>query len=406
MKKMKILFQIMIVILLAISSTNIYSQDWPQWRGLNHDGKATVKAPATWPKELTQVWKATVGLGDATPVLVGNRVYVFARKDADEIVQCIDVATGKEVWQYKYPAVVVTGPPASHPGPRSTPAVANGKIVVFGVGGILSCLDAATGKLVWSKENPTSAVPTFFTGTSPIIVDGIVIVHVGTTGNGAITAFDLLTGNEKWKMEGEGPSYASPSVMTVGGVKILVSATEKSLMGLNLATGKLLWQLSTPLMQRFYNSSSPLVNGQTIIYTGQGSGIKAIMVEKQGDNFVPKELWTNAEVGTKWNSPVLNNGFVYGISDLKRIFCIDAATGKTAWIDNATTSDFGGIVNGGSAIFALPSTGTLIVLSPNGKAYSEIVRYKVTESITYSEPVVSGNVVYIKDTDSLIQYKF
>jgi outer membrane protein assembly factor BamB len=406
MKNLKFLFPLMLVVLIFISSTKIYSQDWPQWRGLNHDGKATVKAPATWPAALTQGWKATVGLGDATPVLVGNRIYVFARKDADEVVQCIDVATGKEIWQYKYPAVVVTGPPASHPGPRSTPAVSNGKIVVLGVGGILSCLDAATGKQVWQKENPTNAVPTFFTGTSPIIVDGMVIVYVGTTGNGALTAFDLLTGNEKWKLAGEGPSYASPSIMTVGGVKILVSSTEKSLIGVNLATGKQLWQISTPLMQRFYNSSSPLVNGQTIIYSGQGSGTKAIMVEKQGDNFVTKELWTNAEAGTKWNSPVLNNGFVYGISDLKRIFCIDVATGKTAWIDNAITSDFGGIVNGGSAIFALPSTGTLIVLSPNGKAYTEAARYKVTETITYSEPVISGNMVFIKDTDSLIQYKF
>jgi outer membrane protein assembly factor BamB len=406
MKNLNFVFRTMIVVLILTNSAIIYSQDWPQWRGLNHDGKATVKAPATWPKELTQVWKTSVGLGDATPVIVGNRIYVFTRVDADEVVRCLDVNSGKEVWQYKYPAISVTGPAASHPGPRSTPAVANGKLVVFGVGGVLSCLEAATGKLVWEKQNPTSLVPTYFSGTSPIIVDGMVIVHVGTTGNGAITAFDLITGNEKWKWAGDGPAYASPVVMTVVGIKQLVSETEKNLVGLNLANGKLLWQVAVTPQQRFYNSASPMVNGQTIIFTGQGSGTKAITIEKQGENFVTKELWTNAEIGTKWNTPILNNGFIYGISDLKRIYCIDAATGKTAWIDNATTSDFGGIVDGGTAIFALPSTGTLIVFSPNGKTYTEAALYKVTETITYSEPVVSGNVVYIKDTDSLIQFKF
>jgi outer membrane protein assembly factor BamB len=408
MKKVKFLFSIMIVVLLVLSSANTYSQDWPQWRGLTRDGKvAGLKAPSAWPKELTPVWKASVGLGDATPVLVGNRIYVFARKDADEVVQCLDVATGKEVWQYKYAATVVSGPSASqHPGPRSTPAVAGGKIVTFGVGGVLTCLDAATGKLVWKRENPTNAIPQFYTGTSPIIVDGMVITHVGSPGNGEIIALDITTGAEKWKWAGDGPSYASPSVMTVGGVKQLVAQTEKSLLGLNLATGKLLWQIATPIQQRFYNAVSPLINGQTVIYSGQGIGTKAITVEKQGEQFVTKEIWSNTEAGEKWNSPVLKDGFLYGVSDLKKIYCIDAATGKTAWIDAGTNSDFAAIVDCGTAIFALPSTGNLIVLTPNGKAYTEAARYKVTETATYSDPIISGNLVYIKDTDSLMQYKF
>ena len=406
MKRTKLFSFIILIALIFMTSINAFSQDWPQWRGLNHDGKASFKAPATWPAELTQVWKVTVGLGDATPVLVGNRVYVFARVEADEVVKCLDAATGKDVWQYKYPAVVVTGPPATHPGPRSTPAVANGKVVVYGVGGNLLCLDAATGKLIWEKQNPTSAVPTFFTGTSPIIVDGMVIVHVGTTGSGAITAFDLTTGSEKWKWAGDGPSYATPSIMTVGGMKQLVSMTEKNLVGLELATGKLLWQVATPILQRFYNAVSPLVNGQTIYFSGQGSGTKAVTIEKQGDQYIAKELWSNTEAGEKWNSPVLKDGFLYGISDLRKIYCIDAATGKTAWIDAGNNSDFGSLVDGGSVIFALPSTGNLIVLKPDGKAYSEAARYKATETVTFSDPTISGNIVYIKNTDSLIQYKF
>ena len=407
MKKVKFSFSLLTVVLILISSINTFSQDWPQWRGLTRDGKVTgFKAPQTWPKELTQVWKVPVGLGDASPVLVGNRIYVFARKVADEVVQCLDVATGKELWNYKYAATVVTGPSASqHPGPRSTPAVANGKVVVYGVGGVLSCLDAATGKLVWKKENPTNAIPPFYTGTSPIIVDGMVIIHVGATGKGELTAFDLSTGSEKWKWAGDGPSYASPSVMTVGGVKQLVSMTEANLIGLNLATGKLLWQVATPVQQRFYNAVSPLINGQTIYYSGQGVGTKAILVEKQGEQYTTKELWSNTEAGEKWNSPILKDGFLYGMSDMKKIYCIDATTGKTAWIDSGTASDFGSIVDCGSVIFALTGTGSLIIMNPNSKVFTEISRYKVTET-TYSDPIITGNIVYIKDTESLIQYKF
>ena len=76
------------------------AQDWPQWRGINRDAKVTgFRAPETWPKALTQVWKARVGVGVATPALVGNRLYVFSREDGQEVIRCLDAATGEEVWQ-------------------------------------------------------------------------------------------------------------------------------------------------------------------------------------------------------------------------------------------------------------------------------------------------------------------
>src|SRR5579884_1936438 len=112
--------------------------DWPQWRGPNRDARATdFKAPETWPKELNQKWKTTVGTGDATPALVGDRVYVFARQGGDEVTWCLNAADGKEVWHEKYPTVQVSGPASAHGGPRASPAVSEGKVVTFGVGGVL-----------------------------------------------------------------------------------------------------------------------------------------------------------------------------------------------------------------------------------------------------------------------------
>jgi len=406
MKKTNFLFRSMVFALIMISSLNSYSQDWPQWRGIGRDSKVMgFKAPSAWPTELKQEWKVTVGFGDATPVLTGNKIYLNTRQGNEEVVLCLEAATGKELWKYSYTAPAVTGPPASHPGPRSTPSVANGKIVSFGVSAILSCLDANTGKLIWKRENPTNVVPQFFTGMSPIIVDNLCIAHVGTKDNGEVIALDLNSGSEKWKWAGDGPAYASPSVMTIDGKKHLIVQTEKNLMALNLSDGKLLWQIATPIQQRFYNAASPYIDGQTIYYTGQGTGMKAIKVEKSGNEYVTKELWSNTEVGAKWNTPVLKDGFIYGFTDQKRIYCLNAATGQTAWIDNAVNSDFASIVDCGSVIIGLPSTANLIVFKPESKAYSEVVRYKVSETPIYAFPVIAGNIIYVKDAETLTRYK-
>jgi outer membrane protein assembly factor BamB len=397
-----------IVTLIIISTTNSFSQDWPQWRGMNRDSKVTgFKAPATWPAELKQEWKVTVGSGDATPILVGNKMYLNTRQGDQEEILCLDAATGKELWKTGYASMAVTGPSASqHPGPRGTPAFSNGKIVTFGAAGILTCLDASTGKLIWRKDNPTNAFPAFFTGTSPLIADGMCIIHIGKKDDGQVIALDLSTGNEIWKWSGEGPSYSSPSVMTIGGKKLLIVITEKNIMALGLEDGKQLWQIATPNQQRFYNCVSPYIDGQTIYMTGQGTGMKAIKVEKTGNDYSTKELWSNAEVGAKWNTPILKDGFLYGFTDQKRIYCVNAGTGQTAWIDNAVNSDFSTIVDCGSVIIGLTSTDNLLVLKPDAKAYSEIVKYKVADTPIYGYPVISGNNIYIKDAETLMKYGF
>jgi outer membrane protein assembly factor BamB len=404
MKKKNVLFSMLIIIM--INPVILFSQDWPQFRGPGRDSKVTgFKAPKEWPKEFKQLWKVNVGFGDATPVLSGRKLYLSTRQNADEVILCLDSETGKELWKSPYPAPAVTGPSTSHPGPRSTPSVSDGKLVTFGVSGILSCLDAATGKVIWRKENPENLVPQFFTAMSPLLTDGLCIAHLGTKDKGTIVALDLATGKEKWKWEGDGPAYSSPSVMVLDGKKTIVVQTEKNLMALALDDGKLLWQVATLAQQRFYNSTSPYINKQIIYYTGQGTGTKAIQIVKEGDKFVAKELWSNPDVGAKWNTPILKDGFLYGFTDQRRIYCIDALTGKTAWIDETVNSDFATIVDCGSVIIGFPSTGNLLVFKPDPKAYTEIAKYKVAETPVYAFPIVSGNVVYVKEAESLASYK-
>ena len=407
MKRHKLFTVLISFVLLSLGTYTAFSQDWPQFRGINRDCRVTgFKAPATWPASLTQAWKVTVGTGDATPLLVGKKIYLNTRQGGDEVILCLDAATGKELWKDTYPAIAVTGPAGSHPGPRSTPAFLNDKIVTFGATGILSCIDAITGKVIWRKENPTNAVPQFFTGMSPLLMDGLCIAYVGMKDNGTLLCLDLATGAEKWKWNGEGPAYSSPSVMQINGKKHIVLLSEKNIMAFDLADGKQVWTIATALQQRFYNCVSPVIDGQIIYYSGQGSGTRAIKVEKQGESYVPKEIWANATVGAKWNTPVLCDGFLYGFSDSRKIYCINSTDGKTAWIDDAVNSDFATLVDCGKVLIGLPSTANLIVFKPDSKAYTELAKYKVTETPVYSFPVVAGNAVYIKDADSLIMFKF
>jgi outer membrane protein assembly factor BamB len=392
-----------------IFASCVLAQDWPQWRGPNRDGKLSgFTTPQQWPAELTQQWKTTVGYGDSTPALVGDKLYVFARQGEEEVTICLDAADGKELWKDKYTAQAVTGPAARHPGPRSSPAVADGKVVTLGVGGVVSCLDAATGKLVWRKDPFPKIVPRFFASFSPIIVDGMAIVYLGGQGNGALIAYNLAGGDEKWRWADEGPDYGSPVLFTVEGTRQIVTPTEKSIVGISVADGKLLWQFPFQPQGRAYNAPTPIVDKQSIIVTGMGRGTKCLKIEKQGNGFAVKELWSNSDLATQFNTPVLMDGLLFGISGRNNLFCIDAQTGQTAWTDATIrgSSGFGAIVGAGSSLILLTNDSDLIVYKPDGDAYSEIKRYRVAETETYAHPAISGNRIYIKDQDAVTMWTF
>jgi outer membrane protein assembly factor BamB len=388
-----------------IGAACVYAQDWPQWRGPNRDGKVSgFTAPAAWPKDLTQKWKVTVGMGDSTPALVGDKLYVFVRQGDDEVLLCLYAADGSEEWRNKYAAKAISGPSASvHPGPRSSPAVAQGKIVTIGVNGILSCVDAASGKNVWRKDEYPNVVPQFYTGSSPMIVDGMCIAQLGGKSEGAIMAFDLNTGDLKWKWAGEGPQYASPVLMTADGTKQIVTLTDKSLVGLALADGKLLWKIPFEPKGMAYNAATPIIDGQTVIYTGSGRGAKAVKIEKQGDEFKPNELWS-AQPAPIFNSPVLKDGLLYCISDKGKMFCLNAADGKEAWTASDSIGRFGSIVDAGTVLFTLPEKTGLIVFKPGDKQFEELARFKVSDGPIYAHPIIADNRIFIKDKDTMAMW--
>ena len=280
-------------------------------------------------------------------------------------------------------------------------------MVTLGASGILSCLDASTGKLLWRKDPFPGVVPMFFTSMSPMIVDGLCIAHLGGAGNGALLAYDMSSGNEKWRWAEEGPDYGSPVLLTIEGKKLIVTPTEKSIVGVALSDGKLLWKLPFIPVSRAYNAATPIVNGNTVIFTGAGRGTHAVKIEKKGEDFVVGELWSNADLAVQFNTPVLKENVLYGYSNTGSLFCIDATNGQTAWTDaiKHDRSGFAGMLDLGPVIMALPSSSELIVFKPLKEEYQELAKIKIAESPTYATPIVAGNRIFIKDEKTITLWK-
>jgi len=274
-----------------------------------------------------------------------------------------------------------------------------------GIVGVVSCHDAATGKLIWRNQEFISGFPQFYIGMSPILADGLCVVHLGGPSEGQFVALDLNTGSTRWESAGDGPAYGSSSLMTVDGTKQLVFQAQTKLVGINLADGQKLWEISTPVgTGRTQNAASPVIDQQKVYYTGLNNGVNAIEIRKQGSSFVVNKLWTNSEFSTAYNTPVLKDGYLYGLSNQNKLFCINASNGHTAWVDEASHQNFGSVIDAGSVMVALSSTSNLVAFSPGGQGYSQLAMIKVADTPVYAHPILSGNRIYIKDNDSIILY--
>jgi outer membrane protein assembly factor BamB len=232
------------------------------------------------------------------------------------------------------------------------------------------------------------------------------VAQFGDEKRGGIAAYELDGGKEKWKWTEEGTAYASPVVMTVGGTKMLVAETSASVVGISL-DGKTLWKVGFVGPGRLdYNASTPLVDGETVIFSGVNRGTKAIKVEKKGDTFVAKELWSAPkEYGAKFNTPVLKDGVVYGLSSGDSLFSLNAASGKAGWSESFKgRGGYGSIVDAGSVLLALTPVGQLVVYAPSETEFKVLTRYTVASGDAYAYPIATGNRIYIKDKTSVILY--
>lgn len=379
--------------------------DYTQWRGPNRDGSvASFTEPRAWPDQLMQRWKVEVGTGYATPLLVGDRVYQFARLNDQETMQALDAASGKVLWRTGYVAnfTMQSATTRHGQGPKSTPVFSNGRLYSIGMTGIVTAWDAASGKQIWQKPG-SDLVPMFTTHAfSPVIEGGLVVFHLGGHMKGALTAFDIATGNVRWTWDGDGPGYGSPVVATLGGTRQLVTITQGKVVGVNVATGALLWERAF-VSPNFTNGMTPVVNGQSVIVSGNGGPTVAFAVAQRNNQWSTETLWENTDSQLRFANPVVVGSSLIGMSSRNsgQYYGVDAATGKTLWLSEPRQGGSAAVAKAGNLVFFLEDDGELVVTRGNAAAFELVKRYKVADSETWTQPAISGNRIFVKDVSSL-----
>ena len=383
--------------------------DWPQWRGPARDGVASgLTVPTAWPAQLTKKWQATVGLGHSSPVVFADRVIVHTRLKEREVVTAFDLASGKQLWQDGVNAPYIMNPAAiGHgPGPKSTPLIAGGRVFTFGISGIFSAHDLATGKLLWRK-NEAPVPPEFGTASSPLADGGNVIAFLGGMKGGALTSMDGATGAVKWTWTGDGPAYASPILATLAGTRQVITQSQNKLVGLSAADGRLLWELpvKTPYEQ---NSVTPLVAGDRVIYAGLENPTVAIRITATAGKWAAQELWRNDQISMYMSSPAASGTTIFGLSNKNRgqFFALDAASGKTLWLGKGREAENASIVRAGNYLLFATTNSELIVAKPNAAAFEEVKRYTVADSAMWAHPAFTGRSIVVKDVDKLTVWGF
>ncbi len=195
----------------------------------------------------------------------------------------------------------------------------------------------------------------------------------------------------------EVPAFSSPVVMTVQGTKQIVTLTAKYVVGLNLADGKLLWKIPFEATQG--NNTTPILDGQTVIYAGQGKGTFAIKTSGAGSEFTTTPIWTNKSFAPRFTTPVMKDGFLYGYSG--HFYCQDARTGATMWEDTVNGGNSGALVAAGAVIVATTVNSELTVFRPSEKEYAELARFKVADTEVWAHPVLAGNRVFVRDRENV-----
>lgn len=440
------------------------TSDWPHVLGPAHNA-STPESPLL--KDLKQtppklVWEVATGEGYTSPAIVEDFCVLFHAMESRETVECLHRETGQRFWTSSYPIEYQDRYGFSN-GPRSSPSVAEGVVVTLGVTSELHAWDLHTGKELWKHDlRAEYNVPQDFfgAGSSPLLLNGLVIVNVGgkteafdgsesrreraaklATKGVSVAAFDLKTGEVKWKVEDEwGASYASPVPAVLHGqTKVLIYAGGES----NPATGGLLCidPKNGTLHSRFpwrdeeyiqATGSSPTVVPEknrafiTSCYP-KNRPLGGVMVEYDKD-FQAKEVWQSKKLGVHWMTPVYHEGHLYAIDGERennsRLVCVNADTGAEVWSKNIEWDDAdfaqqmgrsnpvrlsilrASLLKAGGAFLCLGETGSLHWLKLTPEGCEEQSRTQLFYALnTWSLPVVSRGLLYVHQQSESLDRK-
>ena len=388
----------LIVFVAMVSITcNIWGGEWTQYLGPDRNGISPETGFAkTWPAEGPKVlWTVPLGVGYGAPAVSENKIYILDRdeKGGKDIVRCLDFASGKEEWNFAYDA------PGryQHPGSRSVPSVTKDHIYTCGPNGDLYCVDKKTHKPVWNKGLKDAFGQAgrlmWGYGQNPLVYKDMLIVAPMTSKTG-VAALDLLTGDIRWSSEPlpGNPSYVSPAVITIGGVKQIaaISAGERgggdsgTILGFDPETGKKLWSYNGWQCQIPIPNVIEIGDGRLFISGGYNAGAAMIKVEKKDQSYTVTEVFKSKDFNTHTHPPLLYKNHFYGQCTTNErhdgLVCMDL-DGKLKWkTESAPVFDKGGMILADGLIFAVDGRdGFLYLIDPSPEAFKPIAKAQLLE---------------------------
>jgi hypothetical protein len=393
---------------LALVANIARADDWPQFLGPERNGvSAETGLAASWPKDGPPVvWQRDVGEGFSGPVVAGGRLILFHRVGDEEVVECLDAATGKPQWKQAYPTRY-SDQLGKGDGPRATPTIAGNRVVTLGAEGVLSCFDLEKGTLYFSKplHKEYKVPPSYFgVGTSPIVEGGLILVNVGAK-NAGIVAFNLQDGKEVWKATDDGASYSSPVVATAGKQRVVVFFTRYGADLLNPKTGAVLYhQKWRARYDASVNAATPLVIGDELFFsTCYETGALLLKLKADGS---AEELWQGEDVmDNHYNTAVYRAGYLYGFHGRQErgpdFRCVELKTKKVAW-DKARFG-CGSMVLADGKLIVLTEAGDLVLVEATPAAYRELARAHVFSAAPCRAQIaLAGGKLYGRDQKKLM----
>ncbi len=397
---------------IVMASASIASaQEWSQWRGPARDGVIPAAViPKQWPAGVKKGWSVEIGEGYSSPVVASGRVFVHSRRDPEEIVTAIDLATGKVVWQQKYTSEFKKNQYATQmaKGPNSTPLIVGSRLFTLGVTGILTAWNIADGTVAW-RNDYSSSIDTskLFCGTamSPMLEGGALIVQVGSDVHGGrVLALDPATGKERWSSKGLGPGYASPLAVTIEGVRQIITMTNGSIIGIEASGGSPLWSIPFP-DEWHENIVTPIWTGRALIVSGTRQGTHAYAIARAGGTWQPKQIWRNADVTMYTVSPVFADGMIYGMSNKRRghFVALDVENGAVKWATQGRDGNHASILQANDYLLFLTDGAVLIVARRMSDGFKEEKRYELGTSATWSMPILLPDGLLVREATGIVR---
>jgi outer membrane protein assembly factor BamB len=398
-----------------------FASDWAQWRGPQRNGISRETGLADqWPQTGPRlVWRTdNVGDGYGSAAVVGNRIYLLGNDGLEnEFVLALDATNGQQLWKQRIGNVGNPNQQPPYPAARSTPTVDGGVLFAFGSDGDLACLETATGKIRWNKN-----VRHEFGGRhgewayseSPLVDGDRVICSPGGP-DAAIVALNKQNGNVIWKAvvpspnpeEPEVAGYASAIVVEAGGKKQYVQFLSKGVVGIDAATGKLLWRYNAtgggPA-----NMATPVAD-DGLVYTPNRTGSGLVKLTASGDGIEAEQVYLTRGLPNAIGGSVMIDGYLYGTTR-EGLVCADFKSGEIKWKDPSV--GVGSVCAADGLLFIHSEAGELALVEVTPEAYREKGRLMLPDrpqrnndrEMSWAYPVVANGRLYIRDKNVLWCY--